>query len=273
VVERDLRTPQPVLPVKGEGGEKPEQEEEPKQEEEPLLSFSAINAYRECPRQHWYRYRLRLPTTPGVEAQFGTAIHLVLMRAGRLRAEGREVTPDLLRELLDEAWDTIALSEPRRRPALEALSRRLLGRFLSAGGLDAPPRLVEAPFAISQDGWTLRGVIDRVDPPLDGSRAWRIIDYTTGSPVPASRLRRDLQLALYALGARQALGLDPVVLEIVYLKDGQRVIVPATEELLAQARQIGTEVADGIRCGRFEPRPERRRCSLCGYRLACEAAL
>src|SRR5262249_11327732 len=32
--------------------------------EKPLLSFSAISAYRECPRQHWYRYRLRLPATP-----------------------------------------------------------------------------------------------------------------------------------------------------------------------------------------------------------------
>src|SRR5262249_60696426 len=67
--------------------------------EEPMLSFSAISAYRECPRQHWYRYRLRLPTAPGVEAQFGTALHLALMRAGRLRAEGGEVTAELLREL------------------------------------------------------------------------------------------------------------------------------------------------------------------------------
>ena len=268
VVERDLRAPDPALPFSGRGSEKPGLDDE-----RPLLSFSAISAYRECPRQHWYRYRLRLPATPGVEAQFGTALHLVLMRAGRLRAAGREVTPELLRDLHQEAWETIGLSEPRRRPALEALGWRLLAGFLSAGGLDAQPHLVEAPFAVSQDGWTLRGVIDRVDPPAGGTRNWRIIDYKTGSPAPASRLRRDLQLALYALGAQQALGLDPVVLEIVYLKDGQRVIVPATDELLAQARQIGAEAADGIRSGRFEPRPERRRCSLCGYRLACEVAL
>ena len=45
------------------------------------LSFSAISAYRECPRQHWYRYRLRLPASPAVEAQFGTIMHLALMRA------------------------------------------------------------------------------------------------------------------------------------------------------------------------------------------------
>ncbi|HKA50250.1 MAG TPA: ATP-dependent DNA helicase [Candidatus Dormibacteraeota bacterium] len=278
VIERDLRTTRrvpalaadPATPTSSVGKVGGLEEDE---HEKPLLSFSAISAYRECPRQHWYRYRLRLPATPGVEAQFGTALHLVLMRAGRLRAEGREVTAELLRELHQEAWETIGLSEPRRRQALEGLGWRLLARFLSAGGLDAKPHLVEAPFAVTQDGWTLRGVIDRVDPPVDGSPAWRIIDYKTGSPVPQTRLRRDLQLALYALGAHQALGLDPVELEIVYLKDGQRVVVPATDELLAQARQIGAEAAEGIRSGRFEPHPERRRCSLCGYRLVCEVAL
>jgi ATP-dependent DNA helicase UvrD/PcrA len=240
---------------------------------EPVLSFSAISAYRECPRQHWFRYRMRLPAPPVVEAQFGTILHLALMRAGRLRRDGREVTRELLRDLHQEAWETIGLAEPRRRPALEALGWRLLDRFLDAGGLDSRPGLVESPFAVALDGWTLRGVIDRVDEPEADGGAWRIIDYKTGSPVPASRLRRDLQLALYALGARLALGLEPVELEIVYLKDGNRVAVAAGRELLDEARAIGSEVAAGVRAGRFEARPERRRCSLCAYRLVCDAAL
>jgi CRISPR/Cas system-associated exonuclease Cas4 (RecB family) len=99
------------------------------------------------------------------------------------------------------------------------------------------------------------------------------VDYKTGRAMPASRLRRDLQVALYALGARAALGLDPLELEIVYLREGRRVQLPATDELLAEARRVGDEVAAGVREGRFEPRPERRRCSLCPYRLVCEAAL
>lgn len=236
-----------------------------------VLSFSAISAYRECPRQHWYRYRLRLPAPVGVEAQFGTILHMVLMRAGRLLRAGRELTVELLRDLHQETWETVGLSEPRRRPALEAIGWRLLERFYEAGGLDARPSLVEAPFVVGQDGWTLRGVIDRVDE--TGNGAWRIVDYKTGSPVPASRLRRDLQLALYALGARQAFGLDPLELEIVYLKNAQRLLLPAAEGLLEEARKAGAEVAAGVRMGRFEPRPERRRCSLCAYRLACEFAL
>jgi RecB family exonuclease len=276
----------------------------------PGLSFSAISSYRECPRQHWYRYRLRLPAAPSLEAQFGTVVHLTLMRAGRLRQQGREVGLDLLQDLYSEAWEGMGLAEPRRRPALEALGWRFLKRFWAEDGLGPAPLLVEVPFTTDLDSWTLRGIIDRVDrlpPPSQegggrvsaggasedpGARAsagggpagvgvgaigaacgGRIVDYKTGRAVPASRLRRDLQVALYALGARVALGLDPLELEIVYLRDGRRVQLPATDELLDEARRVGDEVAAGVREGRFEPRPERRRCSICAYRLVCEAAL
>jgi hypothetical protein len=45
------------------------------------------------------------------------------------------------------------------------------------------------------------------------------------------------------------------------------------ESLVDDARTQGTEVAQSIRAGRFEPRPDRRRCRLCPYRLACADAL
>jgi DNA helicase II / ATP-dependent DNA helicase PcrA len=308
--------------------------------EDAALSFSSISAYRECPRQHWYRYRLRLPAAPAVEAQFGTILHLALMRAGHMRRQDLPVGRALLRELYQEAWETVGLSDPRRRPALESLGWRLLEAFQAAGGLDPRPWLLEAPFTATLDTHTLRGIIDRVDrhPPTqegggwapdqergaggvvaagksaDGTAGadpstaelpsagrsagepsaaelsagepsaaepsagvvrWRIVDYKTGSPQPQSRLRRDLQLALYAAGARSLPGIgpqDPLELEIVYLRDGRRVTVEATPELVGEAVSVAGEVAEGVRAGRFEARPERRRCSLCPYRLACDAA-
>jgi RecB family exonuclease len=219
-----------------------------------------------------------------VEAQFGTILHLALMRAGRLRGQGRKVGPDLLRELYQDAWEAVGLTDPRRRPALQALGWRLLQGFEEAGGLEAAPWLLEAPFTASLDGWTLRGVIDRLDQipsPLEGegqggASRWRIIDYKTGRPQPESRLRRDLQLTLYALGARSLPGIDdavPLELEIVYLRDGRRLVLEATPELLQEAQRIAGEVAEGVRAGRFEARPDRRRCSLCPYRLTCDVAL
>jgi DNA helicase II / ATP-dependent DNA helicase PcrA len=244
------------------------------------LSFSAVSCYRECPRQYEMRYVHRLPAAPTVEGSYGSVLHLALMRAGRRRQEGLPVSDEDILALFEEAWAEVPEVDPRRGPALRRLGLAQLRRYIAAGGLEPRPHAVEEPFTASLDGWVLTGIIDRVDPPptrkgggWEAGRAWRLVDYKTGAPLPASRLRRDLQLALYALGARLALDLDPVELEIVYLKDGRSVRVPAGEPLLEEARRIGGEVAEGVRAGSFQPRPERRRCRLCAYRLACDAAL
>jgi hypothetical protein len=42
---------------------------------------------------------------------------------------------------------------------------------------------------------------------------------------------------------------------------------------VAEAKKQGAEVAEGVRAGRFEAKPDRRRCRLCPYRLACADAL
>jgi DNA helicase-2/ATP-dependent DNA helicase PcrA len=238
----------------------------------PILSFSAISTYRDCPRQYWFRYHLRLPVKPTVEAQLGIVVHDTLLRAGRMLQEGKPVEEPQLTQLYRQAWQEVVLVEPRQRPALDAHGWRLLRAFWVAGGLRLSPYMLERPFSAELETWHLSGIIDRVDQP-NGNGCWRIIDYKTGRPLPASKMRRDLQLALYALGAQAALGLNPVELEIAYLRNGHRERLEASEELLANARRIGDEVAEGVQSGRFVPRPERRKCGRCSYRLACDAAL
>src|SRR5260370_40784686 len=78
------------------------------------------------------------------------------------------------------------------------------------------PGYVAHAFTTPVDGWALNGIIDRIDRTPEG---WRIIDYKSGRPV--TRGRRDLQVALYALGATSALKLDPIELEMVYLASGE----------------------------------------------------
>ena len=270
----------------------------------PRLSFSGISVYRECPRRYQYRYVYQLPVAPTVEATYGSIVHETLMRLGKRRMEGQPITASGLLEVHDATWLDAPFPDPRRLPTMRALALSQLEGYRKAGGFDVRPLLVESSFTADLDTWRLRGIIDRVDPPPSlGGGGWepsagqdggsaavrdggsdevgsdpavgraRIIDYKTGDPIPASRLRRDLQLALYALGARQTLGMQDVELEIVYLKDSSRVVLPASPELLREAEVVGAEVAAGVAAGNFEPRPDRRRCALCPYRLACPAAL
>ena len=258
VIEREISaglspSPQPS-PRRGEG--------------DVVLSYSSISAYRDCPRQYWYRHVQRLPAVQTAEAVQGVIMHETLRRAGEARRGGTDVTARFLRSLHRQVWSESTFPDPRRAATFERNGAAQLEAYRKKGGLRARPEYLEHAFGVAVDGWTLNGVIDRVDHVDD---VWRITDYKTGLPLP--RGRRDLQVALYALGAEAALKLDPIELEIVYLASSDSVRVEQTSALLAEAARQGAEVAEGVRSGRFDARPDRRRCRLCPYRLVCAEAL
>jgi DNA helicase-2/ATP-dependent DNA helicase PcrA len=233
-----------------------------------VLSYSSIQAYLDCPRQYWFRYERHLPAAQSAEAVQGVILHEVLRRAGEDRRDGGTVTAERLRELHDEVWSDTRFPDERRASTFRRNGLAQLEAFRIAGGFEAAPALLEREFSAAVDGFTLHGVIDRVDHADSG---WSIIDYKTGRPI--ARRRRDLQVALYALGAETALDLKDPQLEIVYLASGSRVRVDGTTALLAETRRVSTQTAEAIRGGHFEPQPERRKCRLCPYRLACTEAL
>ncbi len=235
---------------------------------EVVLSYSAIAAYRDCPRQYWYRQEQRLPAVQSAEAVHGVIQHEVLRQAGEARKSGREVTSRALKSIHDEVWRKSSFPDLRRAATFRRIGAAQLESYRGRGGFDVPPEFLEQPFSAAVDGWTLRGVIDRIDRTDSG---WRIVDYKSGRPL--TRSRRDLQVALYALGASSALHLDPMELEVVYLTTGETVKIEKVKDLVTDATNQAADVAEGVREGRFEARPERRRCRLCPYRLACADAL
>ncbi len=232
------------------------------------LSFSAIAAYRECPRQYWYRHEQRLPAAQSAEAVQGVILHEVLRQACELRRQTKHVTAARLRSLHERVWSAHQFPDPRRAVTFKRNGLAQLETYRKLGGFKAVPEFLEHAFSADLEGWTLRGIIDRIDRTESG---WRILDYKTGRAL--GRRSRDLQLALYALGARAALQLEPIELRVVYLASGETIDVEQPDHLLAEAKKQGAEVAAGVIAGRFEARPERRRCRLCPYRLACADAL
>ena len=235
-----------------------------------VLSYSAITAYRDCPRQYWYRYEQRLPAVQSAEAVQRVILHEVLRRAGEARQRDETVTAAVLSSLHDEVWGATAFPDPRRAPTFKRNGASQLEAYRKGGGFEARPEYLEQSFAIDAGGWTLRGIIDRVDRSESG---WRILDYKTGRPV--TRGRRDLQVALYAMGAGAALNVESkgLQLDVVYLASGETVSLERPDALVTEAKKQGAEVAEGVRSGSFEAKPDRRRCRLCPYRLACADAL
>ena len=241
-----------------------------REEGDVVLSYSSISAYRDCPKQYWYRYEQRLPVVQSAEAVHGVILHEVLRRAGGVRQSGSKVTAALLGSLHSEVWSATPFPDARRAPTFKRNGADQLEAYRNRGGFDSRPEYLEQQFIANLDGWTLRGVIDRVDRTETG---WRILDYKSGRPV--ARGRRDLQVALYAIGAASLNGDVPqnLELDVVYLASGDTLHLERPEALVAEAEKQGAEVAEGAKAGRFEARPERRRCRQCPYRLVCPDAL
>jgi len=102
---------------------------------------------------------------------------------------------------------------------------------------------------------------------------YELIDYKTGRPKLATQLVDDVQLSLYAVGAREAWRLDSSQQAYYYVLDDQKVAVPDDrEDRFAWIQEVALEVADGILSQGFEPTPSFAACSVCDYRLVCPAA-
>jgi RecB family exonuclease len=139
-------------------------------------------------------------------------------------------------------------------------------RYEAAFGLAGKPPLVVRDPA-TRDGFRLRGLIDRVD--RDGAGRVRIIDYKTGGPSsygnPAIRDGEKLQLPLYALAARDALGLGQP-LSGFYWHVRHAEPSPFTLEDFGPEEAIRTVVAyaweaiRGAREGHFTPQAPKNGC-------------
>jgi DNA helicase II / ATP-dependent DNA helicase PcrA len=145
-----------------------------------------------------------------------------------------------------------------------------LERYFERARTDAAePVWFEKAFQFRLGAHTLRGRVDRVDRLPDGG--YELIDYKTGRPKSAAQLREDVQLALYAVGAREAWQLEASRQSYLYVLDDRK--VPLPDDVGGEwIEETVLEVADGILGQGFEPTPSWSACSMCDYRIACPAA-
>ena len=126
----------------------------------------------------------------------------------------------------------------------------------------------ERQFTFKLGPHLMRGRVDRVDQLPSGS--YELIDYKTGRPKNATQLEDDVQLSLYAVGAREAWSLNASQQAYYYLLDDEKVSVGG--DRAEWVCEVAMEVAEGILSQGFEPTPSLAACSVCDYRLVCPAA-
>ena len=257
VVARDDPSVEAFLPTRGDGV---------------VLSASDIDTYRTCPLKYKFARVFRIPQEPTIHQRFGIVVHQVLERFHALgerrglRVAGRDA--GAARHELAARW-------VRRVRGGAPATRQ--SRF----GVDALPRPLpvlrvrtvwfERAFSFKLGPHLLRGRVDRVDR-LPGGE-YELIDYKTGRPKSAVQLVDDVQLSLYAVGAREAWRLDSSQQAYYYVLDDQKVAVPDDrDDRFGWIEDVAMEVAEGILSQGFEPTPSFAACSMCDYRLVCPAA-
>jgi DNA helicase-2/ATP-dependent DNA helicase PcrA len=228
-----------------------------------MLSASDIETYRACPLRYKFARVLRVPQEPTINQRFGILVHQVLER-------WHQGAPDLL-GLLDGAWPKHGFGDSDEERQLRAKAMSSLRRYEQRIGEEpVEPVWFERAFAFRMGAHTLRGRVDRVDRLPDGS--YELIDYKTGRPRSVAALKEDIQLSLYAVGAREAWDLDATEQAYLYVLDDEKVRVPSDEIDAGWIADTVDEVGAGILAQDFEPTPSHAACSMCDFRIACPAS-
>jgi DNA helicase-2/ATP-dependent DNA helicase PcrA len=246
-----------------------------------MLSASDIETYRTCPLKYKFARVFRIPSEPTMNQRFGILVHQVLERyhanvtspaGASLRApEGETSNLPTLLNLLEAGWRRGGFGDSEEERQFRAKATQALVRYHDRfRDEDAEPVWFERSFQFRMGPHLLRGRVDRVDKLPDGG--YELIDYKTGRPKSAAQLRDDVQLSLYAVGAREAWQLEAAQQAYYYVLDDAKVPVPRSDEDRDWITETVLEVADGILGQGFEPTPSFAACSVCDYRIACPAA-
>jgi DNA helicase-2/ATP-dependent DNA helicase PcrA len=235
-----------------------------------LLSATDIDTYRACPLRYKFARVFRIPQAPTLHQRFGIAVHQVLER---YHAQASEELGPLaeLHALRDTSWRRAGFGDSDEERQLRQKATVALTRYHERAQEDAGrPVWFERQFSFKLGPHLVRGRVDRVDRLPTGE--YELIDYKTGRPKSAGQLATDVQLSLYAIGAREAWGLEATLGAYYYLLDDEKVAVSGDPERADWIRNVAIEVAEGIKAQEFEPTPSPRVCKMCDYRLVCPAA-
>jgi len=253
IAARDEPSLEAFLPRRGEGL---------------ALSASDVETYRVCPLRYKFARVFRIPQEPTIHQRFGILVHQVLER---FHGPGSNGSLAQMLGLLDAGWRRGGFgdTDPERqlRDKATAALKRYHERF---GAEESEPVWFERPFAFKLGPHLLRGRVDRVDRLPGGG--YELIDYKTGRPKTEAQLREDVQLSLYAVGAREAWDLETSGQAYYYILDDAKVPVARDDSDREWITDTVMEVAEGIEGQGFEPTPSYAACSTCDFRLICPAA-
>ena len=238
---------------------------------EPLeLNPSAVDSYRRCPQKYLFAHLWLLQEGPKATLTFGRVMHSTIRRVMAECKKGNRLPFDEVQRLFETEWSASGFEDDYqegeyKKDGLEQL------RLLHQAVLEQTPEILELEktFALPvENNIVLKGRIDQIN--SLGRGEVEIVDYKTGKAKKESEARRDLQLSIYAIAAKEILELKPARLVFHYLQDNSRQETTRSAKQLEEAQRIVQEVAADIRARSF-PTKEGFICRSCAFRPICPA--
>jgi DNA helicase-2/ATP-dependent DNA helicase PcrA len=241
---------------------------------EPLpLSASAIGTFESCPQKYLFTQLWGIRTGPRAALSFGNVMHTTIGAfVGQLR-KGRRLPFEEVAAIYDREWSKAGYEDDYQEQEYKKDGLEQLRAF-HASTLDAPPevfaqeRRFELPLA---NRIVLTGRMDQVNRAGGpGEKLVEIVDYKTGRPKTEAHAKKDLQLSVYALAAREVY--DEKVARLVFynMQNNETIFATRDAKQLGRAEEDIQEVAAEIRAGHF-PAKVGYACKACEFRLICPA--
>ncbi|HEV2195537.1 MAG TPA: ATP-dependent DNA helicase [Candidatus Acidoferrum sp.] len=239
---------------------------------EPLtLSPSAVNGYRTCPQQYLFGYLWSLKEGPRASLSFGSIMHNTVKRfLGELR-KGNKLPFEDVQRIFELEWRSVGFEDEYQEAEYKKDGIEQLRVFYDAV-IAAPPQVLEQEKRFElplEHNVTIIGRMDQVN--SLGRNDVEIVDYKTGMPKKDWQAKKDLQLSLYALAAKEIFDWNPVRLVFHYLQDNKVQVTTRDSKQLQEAQNAVQEAAADIRAGEFPPRPSPSVCRSCAYKPICPA--
>jgi len=238
---------------------------------EPLeLNPSAVDSYRRCPEKYLFAYLWSLQEGAKATLTFGRVMHSTIRRVMAEFKKGNRLPFEEVQRLFETEWSTAGFEDDYqegeyKKDGLEQL------RALHQAVVDQTPEILELEktFALPvENNVILKGRIDQIN--SLGRGDVEIVDYKTGRAKKETEARRDLQLSIYAIAAKEIFELNPARLVFHYLQDNSRQETTRSAKQLDEAQKIVQEAAADIRARSF-PAKEGFICRSCAYRPICPA--
>jgi RecB family exonuclease len=245
------------------------------------FSYSAFSTYERCPLQYAFSYVYRMPprADPVAAFTFGSTAHeafeaFTRERRERLaRGEPPPTREDLEREFRAR-WTPTAFGDRTTEAAYQRRVTTLLDNFWQGEVSSLGQAMAEEQwFDLSLDPGDgsppviVGGSIDRIDR-LPGGGI-EVIDYKTGKVSSQKGVDESLQLSIYALACRDALGLGtPERVTLYFTESAQRLSTTRTDDQLDAARADILARAALIRSGAFTATPGGA-CRYCDHAAMC----